>query len=136
MVTLGPTTWHAGLNPFGGGRHYVQVGRNYFEPLGYSLGDVLQLSLKPDTTPYGMQPCEEFLAVAEQDAAGEALFQKELTTGTQRSILHRIAGARTSDGRIERTLKIFDQLHLGERNRKVLLGSIRAAAMQLEPGLS
>ena len=127
----GPT-WHAGLNPHGGGRHYVQVGRNYHEPLGYAIGDELALCLRRDESPYGMEPCEEFEAVAAGDAAGETLFRTRLTAGTQRSVLHRIASARTSDGRIARAIRIFDQLHLGEADRQTLLRSIRADAMREE----
>ena len=130
IATLDGVTWHCGLNPFGGGQFYIQVGRNYFEPLGYELGDTLSLKLARDESDFGMQPCEEFVAVAEMDAEGLRRFRENLTTGTQRSILHRIANARTSDGRIERALKIFDQLLLGERDRQTLLRSIRADAMR------
>ena len=92
----GSVTWHAGLNPLGGGRFYVQVGRNYHEPLGYSVGDQLPLKLIRDESNYGMQPCEEFLAVAESDPEGERLLRAHFTPGTQRTLLHRIAAGRTS----------------------------------------
>ena len=124
----GPT-WHAGLNPYGGGRVYVQVGRNYHEPLGFQIGDELSLKLARDTSTYGMRPCEEFAAVSESDPAGTQLFQTKLTGGTQRSILHRIANGRTSDARIARAIRIFDQMHLGVTDRQALLRSIRADAM-------
>ena len=124
----GPT-WHAGLNPYGEGRFYVQVGRNYHEPLGYRVGDKLSLKLRRDTSTYGMQPCEEFAAVSESDPAGTQLFQTKLTSGTQRSLLHRIANGRTSDARIARAIRIFDQLHLGVTDRQELLRSVRADAM-------
>ena len=118
-------TWHAGLNPLGGGRFYVQVGRNYHEPLGYALGDELPLKLRRDESAYGMQPCEEFLAVAESDPEGERLLRERFTPGTQRTLLHRIAAGRTSDARIERAVAVFDQLHLGVRDRATLLASLR-----------
>ena len=130
VATLDGVSWHCGLNPYGGGRFYVQVGRNYFEPLGYALGDTLSLKLTRDTSDFGMQPCEEFVAVAESDPEGLRRFRENLTGGTQRTLLHRIAGATTSDGRIERALKIFDLLVQGETDRRALLRSIRAAAMR------
>ena len=125
----GPT-WHAGLNPYGPGRHYIQVGRNYHEPLGLGIGDRLTVELRRDDSDYGMQPCEEYDAVAASDPAGTSLFRQRLTSGTQRSILHRIANGRTPDARIERALRIFDLLHLGVTERKALLASISAAAMR------
>ena len=134
LVTLNGTTWHAGMNPIARGRHYVQVGRNYFEPHGYKKGDVITVQIERDGSTYGMQPCAEFLAVSAEDPEGTHLFQ-QLTPGTQRSILHRIANGRSPDARIERALKIFDQLHLGERDRQTLIKSIRADAMRGEPGL-
>ena len=132
VATLDGVTWHCGLNPHGGGRFYIQVGRNYFEPLGYALGDTLSLLLTRDTSDFGMQPCEEFLAVAESDPEGLRRFRENLTGGTQRTLLHRIGGATTSDGRIERALKIFDLLVQGETDRQHLLRSIRAGAMRGE----
>lgn len=134
LVTLHETTWHAGLNPINQGQHYVQVGRNYFEPYDYKLGDVLPIEIERDESQYGMNPCEEFLAVRDEDPEGARLFHR-LTPGTQRSILHRIANARNPDARIERAIKIFDQLHLGEHDRGTLIKSIRADAMRGEPGL-
>ena len=131
--TPGPT-WHAGLNPHGGGRFYVQVGRNHHGPLGYALGDELPLTLRRDDSRYGMQPCEEFLAVAESDPAGEALFRDRLTAGTRRSLLHRIANGRTSDDRLARAVRVFDQLHLGVDDRQTLLASLRAEAMRAGEG--
>ena len=130
VATLDGVTWHCGLNPFGGGQFYVQVGRNYHEPLGYQLGDTLSLSLTRDESDFGMAPCEEFLAVAESDPEGLRRFRENLTGGTQRSLLHRIANATTSDGRIERALKVFDLLLMGESDRQTLLKSIRADAMR------
>ena len=118
-------TWHAGLNPYGGGKFYVQVGRNYHEPLGYAVGDELPLALRRDTSTYGMQPCEEFVAVAESDPEGERLLRECFTAGTQRTLLHRIAAGRTSDARIERAVRVFDQLHLGVRDRATLLAVLR-----------
>ena len=129
MVTLDDTTWHAGLNPYGQGQFYVQVGRNYFEPLGYELGDILTIKIERDESQYGMQPCEEYLAVAAEDPAGVALFH-QLTGGTQRSILHRIANGNSPDARVARAIRIFDQLHLGVKDRQTLLQSIRADAMR------
>ena len=132
VATLDDVTWHCGLNPYGGGRFYIQVGRNYFEPLGYVIGDTLSLQLTRDTSDFGMQPCEEFLAVAESDPEGLRRFRENLTGGTQRTLLHRIAGATTSDGRIERALKVFDLLVRGETERQALLRSVRAGAMRGE----
>ena len=134
LVTLHETTWHAGLSPINQGQHYVQVGRNYFEPYDYELGDLLTIRIARDESQYGMIPCEEFIAVRDEDPAGAKLFHA-LTPGTQRSILHRIANARNPDARIERAIKIFDHLHLGERDRGTLIKSIRADAMRGEPGL-
>ncbi len=130
IATLDGVTWHCGLNPFGGGQFYIQVGRNYFEPLGYRIGDTLSLKLTRDESDFGMQPCEEFLAVAESDPEGLRRFRENLTSGTQRSLLHRIASATTSDGRIERAIKVFDQLLTGVTERQSLLQSIRADAMR------
>lgn len=132
--TDGPT-WHAGVNPFGGGQSYVQVGRNYHEPLGFAPGDTVRLRLRRDRSRYGMRPCEEYLAVAADDPAGEALFRAELTAGTQRSLLHRIGNGRTSEARIERAIRVFDQLHLGVSDRQTLLRSIRADAMRAGEGV-
>ena len=134
VATLDGISWHCGLNPYGGGHFYVQVGRNYFEPLGYALGDTLSLTLTRDTSDFGMRPCEEFMAVAESDPEGLRRFRENLTGGTQRTLLHRIGNATTSDGRIERALKIFDLLVRGETDRQALLKSIRAAAMRGEDG--
>ena len=127
----GPT-WHAGLNPHGGGRFYVQVGRNYHEPLGYAVGDEIELELTRDESPYGMQPCEEWLAVVAEDPAGERLLIERLTPGTRRSLLHRVANGRDADARIARALRLLDQLHLGVTDRQTLLRSLRADAMRAE----
>ena len=131
LVTLDGTTWHAGVNPIHRGQHYVQVGRNYFEPHGYKKGDVISVQIERDESTYGMQPCAEYLAVSAEDPEGTRLFQ-QLTPGTQRSILHRIGNGNNADRRVERALKIFDQLHLGQRDRQTLIKSIRADAMRGE----
>lgn len=110
LCTLnGSMTFHCGLNPLGEGRGYITLSRQRLQELAARAGDKVAVELKPDTSKFGMAVPAEFREVLKQDPEAKQRFAG-LKPGKQRTLLHHVSGAKSVDLRIERSLRLMENL--------------------------
>jgi len=86
---------------------------------GCQLGDRIKIQLTEDESTYGMPMPEELEEVLRQDEYGKMRFDK-LTPGKQRNIIHYVGSVKSSSLRIDRALKLINNLtSLPEGKEKV-----------------
>lgn len=80
----------------------------------------VQIDFKKDHTTYQFEDVEEWNEVMNTDPEVEIIFN-QLTPGNKRSILFLIQQVKSSDKRIQRSLKIAENLKKGIHSPKLLL---------------
>ncbi len=70
---------------------------------------MIDVVLEPDTSTFGMEVPEELEELLKQDPEGEARFLK-LSPGKQRNIIYFVSGVKSSQLRIDRALKLINNL--------------------------
>ena len=111
----GKETFQCALLP-SGGNFYIIVNKRIRTSLGVAAGNALSVSLKADTSKYGLPMPEEFEEVLRQDAEGSKCFHA-LTPGKQRSLIYAVSSAKDVDVRIRRSLIILQ--HLKDNDGKI-----------------
>ncbi|MBL7925045.1 MAG: DUF1905 domain-containing protein [Bacteroidia bacterium] len=118
-------SYPCGLMALGEGRAYVSINKKRMTELKLKVGDAIEVLLEPDHSRFGMEVPEELEELLKQDPEGEARFLK-LSAGKQRNIIYYVSGVKSSQLRIERSLKLINhlkQLPEGkEKVREIFLG--------------
>jgi hypothetical protein len=104
-------------NEFG---YFIMVGKATKKKLGLEVGEELLLEFEKDESEFKMDVCDELLEVLSTDEEGQAYFNA-LTDGRKRSIIHYINKAKQSNTRINRALKIVENLKMGYTDLKELM---------------
>ncbi len=109
------------LMPDGDDRYFINLNKSRCKKIKAEIGDDLQVSLKPDTSKYGLPMPEEFEAVLDSDDEGNHLFHA-LTPGKQRNLLYIAGQPKSSDIRIRKSLIMIEHLkqHQGKIDFKQL----------------
>lgn len=76
---------------------------------GCQFGDRIKIQFTEDASRYGMPMPEELEEVLRQDEYGSMRFDK-LTPGKKRNIIHFVNSVKSSSLRIERALKLINNL--------------------------
>ncbi len=108
----GAESFQAAIIPFGDGDFYIYTSKHLRKKLGLQQSDTVTLTLEHDDSPYGAPVPEELAALFEIDDAAHAAFEA-LTPGKQRSVLHQVGSAKRSETRINRALRIVENLKAG-----------------------
>lgn len=103
--------FQCGLMPLGDGRGYIMFSKKRMKETGLVLGSKLRLELQHDKSKYGMKLCEELREVLRQDTEATRRFNR-LSPGKQRNIIHYVGSVKNSDKRIEKALKLMENLKL------------------------
>ncbi|MGB0850274.1 MAG: DUF1905 domain-containing protein [Bacteroidia bacterium] len=109
ICTINEFHFHAALMPNGDGNYFVNTNKEVRKSTGINLGDEVEVTIKVDTSMYGMPLPEEFKTAWELDEEGKVLFDK-LTMGKQRSLIHIVGKLKSSEKRIEKSLVILEYL--------------------------
>ncbi len=97
------------LLPVGGGAAVVAINRTWMKRLGVSPGDRIAVTLRPDTSTYGLPVPAELRELFRQDPEGRALFHA-LTPGRQRTLLYLAGRERSSARRAWRSAIVISHL--------------------------
>ena len=100
--------------------YYIAVGKATREKIKADYKDPLQIEVRKDDSKYQMEVPEELEEVLETDLEAKAHFEA-LTPGKQRSIIHHIGKAKHSNTRINRALKLAENLKMGLTDLKELM---------------
>jgi len=91
---------------------FMTVGKGALKDLGLEMGSRLKIQIRKDDSKYGMPLPLELSEVFNQDPEGKARFE-ELKPGTQRSFLYHVGNAKSEEVRIQRALKMVENLKNG-----------------------
>ena len=100
--------------------YYIYLGKSSRDKTGLRLGDKVTVTLRADTSEFGMEIPEELKELLLLDPEGERLFLA-LTPGKQRTVIHYIQSAKAEATRINRALRIVENLKLGFTHPRDLL---------------
>ena len=104
------------LIPFGNGSFVITVNKSLRDKLKLTFGMEASVSLKKDTSVYGLPMPEELNELLKQDSEGNKVFHA-LTRGKQRVLLYIIGSAKNSEKRVVRAITIVK--HLKENHGKI-----------------
>lgn len=116
----GKVDFHCGIMPKKEGGFYVNIGSTLCKKLKLKEGDSLTVTFKPDTSPYQSEMPEELNEVLATDGKAYKLFHT-LSEGNQRGLIYLVNQVKSTDKRIERALRIAEQLKLGVTSPRVIL---------------
>ena len=118
-------TFQCGLVALGGGSGYISLNARRMKELGVRNGSQVQVSLCKDESKYGVEVPAELAELLEQDAEGNLRFQ-QLTPGRQRYIMQYVASVKSSQLRIDRAIRLIENLKRlppGKESFRAMLGT-------------
>ncbi len=110
-----------GLMAFHDGMAYITLNKARMKALKLKQGDTAEVTLKPDTSEFGLPVPEELKELLEQDPEGDARFRM-LTPGKQRTIIYFISNVKSSQLRIDRALLMIGNLKKMPRDKVHMRG--------------
>ncbi len=103
--------WSCALGSAGPGEFMIMVSKARLDAHGLRVGSLAQMSLRPDTSRYGMPVPEALAEVFEFDPDLEVAFQR-LLPGRQRNHLHVIGSAKSEETAAKRIATLLRELGL------------------------
>ena len=100
--------------------YIVSFGKRYQKELGVFPSDYFELQLFEDTSKYGVEMPEEFMAVLDSDPEAFEAFEK-LSDGKKRSLIYYILRIKTSQTRIDKALIISENIKHGITDQKEII---------------
>jgi uncharacterized protein YdeI (YjbR/CyaY-like superfamily) len=95
--------------PDGTGNYVINLNKEVRTKLKLKENDELSISLRKDTSEYGMEMPEEFAEVLRQMPDAQAWF-KELTPGKQRNLIYIVLKVKSSEIRVHKPITIAEHL--------------------------
>lgn len=121
----GKVEFPCGLMAMKNGTAYISINKKRMKEAGATAGDTVLVELKEDKSKYGMPMPEKLNEVLLSDPEGKERFEK-LTPGKQRNIIHFVSSIKSSQLKIDRALKLINNLKLlpagKEKVREIFLG--------------
>ncbi|MEI9921269.1 MAG: YdeI/OmpD-associated family protein [Bacteroidota bacterium] len=102
-------TWKCGLVAHKAGGAYILLNKKQMQMGKFNVGQSVNVSLKKDTSEYGMDVPAELKEVFLQDKTGKERFDK-LVPGKRRYIIYYVNQVKSSDLRIERAVRLIANL--------------------------
>lgn len=112
--------FHCAIMPKKEGGHFVNVGSSICKKLKLKEGSKISATFSVDKTDYQFEMPEELREVLNTDAKAEKLFHS-LTDGNQRGLIYLVKQVKSVDKRIERALKIVEQIKNGVTSTRLIL---------------
>jgi Bacteriocin-protection, YdeI or OmpD-Associated/Domain of unknown function (DUF1905) len=112
--------FHCAIMPKKEGGHFVNVGLSICKKLKLKEGSKISATFSVDKTDYQFEMPEELREVLNTDAKAEKLFHS-LTDGNQRGLIYLVKQVKSVDKRIERALKIVEQIKNGVTSTRLIL---------------
>lgn len=119
-------TFPCGPVALGEGKGCVSLNKKRMLELGVKYKQEVTVSLVKDPSKYGMDMPEELSELLKQDTEGAARF-KLLPPGKQRYIIYYVNGVKNSERKIERAIKLIENLKktkIGKETFREMLGKI------------
>ena len=112
--------FHCAIMPKKEGGHFVNVGLAICKKLGLKEGSTVSATFSIDQTDYQFAMPDELKEVLDTDGKAKKLFHS-LTEGNQRGLIYLVTQVKSVDKRIERALKISEQLKNSVTSPRLIL---------------
>lgn len=112
--------FHCALMQKKEGGYFVNVGSKVRSKLGLKAGDAVTATFAVDNSHFQFEFPKEFMEVLKTDTKAGSIF-KGLTDGNKRGLIYLITQIKSTDKRIERSLKIAERLKLGVKSPREIL---------------
>jgi hypothetical protein len=121
ICTLNETeSFHCALMPKSEGGHFITIGLKHCKKLKINEGSTVTASFEIDTSEYQFEMPEELAEVLNSDLEAHTVFHN-LTAGNQRGLIYLVGQVKSSDKKIERALKIAQQIKHGKTSPRQIL---------------
>jgi len=104
---------HSALRRTKNGNFIITLSKGFLNDMKKELGELVNLTIEPDQSKYGMPIPEEWQAFLDQDDELRVKFEA-LTPGRIRGYLHYLGQPKTIDGRIKRCLDFAEKFKTGQ----------------------
>lgn len=112
--------FHCAIMPKKEGGYFINIGSSICKKLKLQQGDTVTATFVVDTTEYQFEMPDELQEVLNTDNEANQIFQS-LTKGNQRGLIYLVTQVKSSDKKIERCLKIAEQIKRGVTSPKIIL---------------
>jgi hypothetical protein len=112
--------FHCALMPKKEGGFFVNVGSDICKKMGLTAGSTFEATFEIDTAENQFDIPVEWKAVLESDFEAAQIFE-DLTAGNKRGLLYLISQVKSTEKRIERSLKIAEKIKAGITSPRVIL---------------
>ena len=109
-------TWQCGLVALGKGKAYITLNKKLMTQLGVKVNQEVKVELSEDKSQYGMKMSEELKTLLAQDDEGKRRYHL-LPPGKQRYIIYYVAMVKSSQLRIDRAIKVIENLKRTKRGK-------------------
>jgi len=100
---------HRTMMPKGDNEYFVYVSKDLMKELKIKLNQVIEISIRPDLSEYGMEMPEEMMeALLAYPQADEYFHQ--LTPGKQRTLIYQVANLKRVESRVKKAVQILEYL--------------------------
>jgi hypothetical protein len=121
ICTLNETeNFHCAIMPKKEGGHFINIGLTICKKLKIKEGSTVTASFKIDKTYYQFEMPEELQEVLNSDLEAKKIFHS-LTEGNQRGLIYIVGQVKSTDRKIERALKIAEQIKNGITSPRLIL---------------
>jgi CRISPR/Cas system-associated exonuclease Cas4 (RecB family) len=100
--------------------HFIHFSKARIKSIGLAPNELIHVEIKKDNSTYQFAICEEFTAVFETDELAQAKFDK-LSDGKKRGLIHYVNSAKRVETRINRALKLAENLKLNITDPRQLI---------------
>jgi hypothetical protein len=100
--------------------YHIHIGLATCKKLNIREGEFVEMKISADTTEFQFDMPEELAETLATDETANKVFLS-LTAGNQRSIIYLVSQVKSSEKRIERSLKIAEGLKAGVKSVKLIL---------------
>jgi hypothetical protein len=113
--------YHGGFVHNGLGGYFVIVNKQARAAANAHVGNLITMTLTPDTSEFGCEMPDELAEVLATDSEADRVFRAQ-TPGRQRSLIYLVGFVKSSDKRIHRALCLAKALKTGQTDpRKILI---------------
>ena len=112
IVTVKGHQLHLAVNRLHELGYYIYMGKDTLKKLDLELGMSFEAEFRSDDTPYQCEMPEELQEVLLTDPEADRIFHS-LTPGNQRSLIFMVSKVKSTDKRIEKSLKMVEGLKRG-----------------------
>ena len=102
-------TWKCGLVAHKAGAAYILLNKKQMQTGVFNVGQQVNVSLKKDSSEYGMDVPKELSEVFKQDPEGKKRFDA-LAPGKRRYIIYYVNQVKSSELRIERAVRLINNV--------------------------